>query len=675
MKKIFVILLCSTMIFTSVSSFAAVDDDYKQVLELVKTRIPDTNAFDDFSANQSESNGIKTFRFSWRNTKSGESMELNCLENGIITRFNAYGKENYQEKAMSDISREEALEKAKSAFYKLNPDLAGKTIIENGNQNKQLWETRQYFVVTRVENGIEVYGDNGSIEMDMNADKILWYYMNWNNYDSFPDPEDAISIDEAKEKFVENLGLHLIYKSKIEDGKIKPYLVYTIKEDAHKYIDMNGDVVKCNPYSMYAGAGGVTNDKFLMNGAVESFSKAEIAEMEKLDGLLSQNDATKIAQSEPMFELDNFKVENVSLSCDYYDKEKYIYSFTFYSEKDKLRARVSLDAKSGEILNFSKPDYNEKETTVSEEIAEQTLKDAVEKLCKTNFKEYELVQNEILKNEEYSVTYHRIVDGIAFPQDSITISVNKYTGKLSYYSKSYSKAEFPSKDNVISLNMIYKNAFDLFSYGLKYVPSYEDENQKAEIKLVFAFDTETFDIDPFTGEKYKYNDNAEEALVYEDIKNHYAEKYIAELASYGIGIGNKNFMPDIAIKQKEFISLLVKAFHKYYSTYVISDKTTDEDYEIAVREGIILKEEIDKESLITRKDAAKFLVNAIGYGNIAKAENIFSCPFVDVAEGKGSVSILYGLGVVSGNGNGKFYPNDNLLRGDTMIMLYKYLSK
>ncbi len=674
MKKILAMILCLSLLITSISAFAAVEESYKSVLELVKTRLPSTGEFDDFTANQRVSEGVKIYQFYWRGTESKKYMEVECLENGIITRFSSSADELVQEKAMSDISKEDALKKAKSAFYKLNPDLKDKTVIENGHTNKQLWETRQNFVISRVENGIEVYRDNGHIEMDMNADKILWYYMNWNNYSDFPNPKDAISVEDAQKLFAEKLGLHLIYKAKIEDGEIKPYLVYTIKEDPYKYIDMNGDVIKCNPYSMYAGAGGTANDKLMMNGTTEQFSKAEIAEMEKLDGLLSQEDATKIAENENLFNLEGFKIESINLSRDYYDKEKYTYSFTFYSEKDKLRVRVSLDAKSGEILSFSKPDYNEKEITVSEEIAEQTLKDAVKKLCKTNFDEYELVQYEILKNEEYSVTYNRIVNGIKFPQDSITVSVNKYTGKLSYYSKTYSKAEFPSKENVISLNMIYKNAFDLFSYGLKYVPTYEKENENAQIKLVFAFDSETFDIDPFTGEKYQYNNDAE-VLVYEDIKDHYAQKYIEELASYGVGLGNKNFMPDEKIKQKELISLLVRVFYKYYSTYPISDKETDEDYEIAVREGIITKDEINKDAYVLRKDASKFLVNALGYKDIAKIDSIFNCPFSDVTENKGSISILYGLGIVSGNENGNFKPDEYFLRGDTMIMLYKSLSK
>lgn len=670
MKKIVALILCMALLMSTVASLAAVDDSYKQVLELVKTRISDTTEFDDFSANHNNIRGINSYTFSWRNTETGKNMEVQCLENGIITRFSAYGNETYQEKAMSDISKEEALEKAKIAFYRLNPDLKDKTVIANGNENKQLWETRQYFTVTRVENGIEVYGDNGNIEMDMNADNILWCYMTWNDYKDFPNPEDAISLDVAQKAFADKLGLHLIYKSKTEDGKIKPYLVYTTKEDAYKYIDMNGEVVKCNPYPTYTmGTGSVTNDKVMMESTRENFSKAEIEEMTKLDGMLSQNEAEKIIKNENIFALDNFKFESANLSRDYYDKEKYVYSFSYYSDVDKLRANVSLNAKTGEIISFSKYSYEEKDDVISEDEASEKLQDAVKKICITNFDEYELV-----KNEEYHVEYNRIVNGIKFPHDSIRASINKYTGELSYYNKTYSKAEFPSKENIISLDAIYKSAFKLFSYGLKYVPTYEEENQQAEIKLVFAFDSETFDIDPFTGKKYSYNEE-QETLIYEDIENHYAKQYIEELASYGIGLGNGKFMPDNEVKQKELISLLVRAFHKYYSTYPVSEKEMKEDYEIAVREGIIAEDEVDMEASVSRIDAAKFFVNALGYGDIAKIESIFNCPFDDVIKNKGYVSILFGLGVVSGNGAGNFNPNENLLRGDTMIMLYKSLSK
>ena len=123
MRKTLAIILCLSMIFSAISCFAAVDSGYKTVLETVKSRIPDTDKFDDFSANQSINNGIKTYSFSWHNSDTDEMLGIEVLENGIITRLNFSSKADVvNEKAMSDISRDEALKKAISAFEKINPE-------------------------------------------------------------------------------------------------------------------------------------------------------------------------------------------------------------------------------------------------------------------------------------------------------------------------------------------------------------------------------------------------------------------------------------------------------------------------------------------------------------------------------------------------------------------------
>ena len=109
------------------------------------------------------------------------------------------------------------------------------------------------------------------------------------------------------------------------------------------------------------------------------------------------------------------------------------------------------------------------------------------------------------------------------------------------------------------------------------------------------------------------------------------------------------------------------------SPWLANTKVVDV-YKTAIREGIIDKDEVDYNALITRSKASEYLVNAMGYKKIAKAENIFNCPFGDVKENKGSITILYGIGVVAGDEAGNFNPNQNLSRADSMIILYNYLS-
>lgn len=670
MKKVLSMVLCICMILSSVAVLGAVDESYKSVLEIVKSRIPNTDDFDDFSAEQSVSNGVKTYQFSWYNEETGASMNVECFENGIITRYNCYGKEEYSEKkAFSDLSKDEALKRAKNAFAKLNPDIINKVKIEHGNQNKQLWETNQYFTVSRIENGIEVYGDSGNFEMDINAENITWFYINWSNYESFENPENSISVEDAKKIFADKLGLCLTYKAEYKDGKIAPYLVYTLKESADKYVDFQGNIVECDPYAIYrTGGGGTLKNTAMasMDAAVE-FSGAEILEMEKLDFLLAQSEVEELLKDNEIINISDVELASSSVRRDYYNKEKYYYNLRYTS--DTARVTASVDAQTGEIISYSRYIYAENKNTISEEEAQQKATQAVKQLCISNFDEYELIVS-----DGYSRQYYRIADGIRFPHDSISVSINENTGEISSYSKTYSNVEFPSKENVISLNMANKCAYELFSYGLKYIPSYNQETKQNDIKLVFAFTSADFDIDPFTGEKYKYG-NEEQLFEYEDIENHYARKYIEELASYGIGLGDKAFNPDNAIAQKDYISLLVQVFYRYYSAMPKTDEEVEDVYQTAIRQGVISKDEVDYNALVTRSKAAEYLVNALGYKEIAKAEKIFYCPFTDVAENKGSITILYGLGIVSGDETGNFNPNQNISRADAMIMLYNYLSK
>lgn len=171
MKKIIALVLCFVMAL-SVTGLCAVEDSYKDVLQKIKTRITITDEYDDFSANQSFNGADKIYTFNWSNSKTNDRLTVEALENGIVIRINKSYEEIESEKAMLDISKEEALKKAISAFNKINPDIEDEVVITNSSESKTLWESRQYFAVQRIKNGIHVVGDSGYIEMDANADNI-----------------------------------------------------------------------------------------------------------------------------------------------------------------------------------------------------------------------------------------------------------------------------------------------------------------------------------------------------------------------------------------------------------------------------------------------------------------------------------------------------------------------
>jgi len=86
-----------------------------------------------------------------------------------------------------------------------------------------------------------------------------------------------------------------------------------------------------------------------------------------------------------------------------------------------------------------------------------------------------------------------------------------------------------------------------------------------------------------------------------------------------------------------------------------------------------LPEEKNADGNVTRIDAAKFIARAMGYGNIAKLD-IYRPMFNDIKNDVGYASILAGLNILSGDGNGNFIPDGVLTRAQALIMIYNYLN-
>ena len=90
---------------------------------------------------------------------------------------------------------------------------------------------------------------------------------------------------------------------------------------------------------------------------------------------------------------------------------------------------------------------------------------------------------------------------------------------------------------------------------------------------------------------------------------------------------------------------------------------------------LIKEDEISPDSYVTRSDAAKFIIRALGLSMVADLENIYSPVFNDITENIGSVNILYGLGLIKGDGKGNYNPKTPITRAETAVIIYNYLTK
>ncbi len=683
MKKIVSLLLCMVILAGILPVMGAETEsaDMQKILLSVKERIPDTKEYPNFTSNirQSGGNTVYTFEWSSDNESGYRYMSVNVTASGIITNFSCYSERKADDgmPRITNSEKSDFAENAKNLADKLNPSLKDKLIIYNDSEFESLYATEMTFRLQRVENGLPVYGNTGSITIDSTGEKLLNYHLSYTENVTFPSPSSAISKEAAMKAFTEKLGLKLEYYTSRDGNKTIIYPAYTEKDTA-KYINaLTGevfspkydDVVFRNEASMDKAMGSAGG------GSSPQLSEAEISELEKISGLLSKEEIISLIEKNELIAPDkDMTLNSYSINQDYRDKNVYYayVSYRFSGEGAYKNANYTLDAATGELKSFNS--YAEKPSDtelkeISEEAAEKLMAEGVTALAGEKLKEYKKEEEE----NKFSEHYVRYVNGIPFRADSIHISVDAFTGKLNSFSIGYSKEEFPSVSEAISPSEAAEKLFSQVEYKLCYIL---DKNGATP---VYIFDDNiSRRINPLSGkllswnhEEFKENKPNE----YTDISGHYAEEIIKTLSAYGIGFEASEFKPSESITQEDFVVLLTSAFINR-GPIVIGAKTLYDDYyRLARRHSIIDESEIDKKAPVSRELAARFIISALNLDEYAKMDEIFNCPFNDVDKYKGYITLLYGLKVIKGDGTGKFHPEAQLTRADAAIMLYNYLTR
>lgn len=696
MKKIVSILLLFTMICSSVV-FAAentTSEEMQKVLVSVKERIGDTSAFDKFESSTVSSEDGNTYIFYWssRDKQNYSSINVECDENGIITRYNYYDDSlDIDSKAsVNKMSSDEAMEKASSLVLGLNPSIADKIELVNNNKTENLYANDYTFTLKHMENGVEVYGDGGSVTVDINAEKIKNYRLTYTDDVNYENIENVISTDEAKAAYSEKLGLELGYESVYDENReLKIVPVYTEKKtNTNKYINaLTGDIYEYDPYSeKYATANSGSGGGSALDAAREeaALSEAELEELQNVEGLLTKDEIIQLLSENEYLPLpSDYSFSDLRISKDYYDDEKRLARISFEKGESYGSLSYTVDAKDGDITNYYLyEDFNrESEIQLDKDEAYTLLKSAIEGLSGELFGEFgkedynypEKSEDDAYTPSTATLVYTRMVNGIPYYSDTVSASVNIYTGKITAYYIQYTEnADFPSIDSEIGYENAINALFDELDYDLYYMIN--DTN--ATPVYILSRD-KSITIDALSGKflNYSLEEYTPEFSGYDDLENHYAKDEIEKLAEYGIYFEGSSFLPDSEITQKDFIYMLNCCFgFSNPEPRPINSLNSSSEYESAIRNGIILEDEVNPDAGVSREDAAKFIIRAMGYEEVANLSGIYNTPFTDVTEYIGQISILNAMNIISGKGDGTFEPKTLLTRADAAIIIYNYLS-
>lgn len=216
---------------------------------------------------------------------------------------------------------------------------------------------------------------------------------------------------------------------------------------------------------------------------------------------------------------------------------------------------VNVDANTGALLGFNiyendpdqRPSFPPKVNFGdAKEIANQWLSKAnasVFNQLKYNGRYEDDVKPPLDGYVQYNFTYERVVNGVPFPQDSVTVSVNGDGKVINYYSNWTDNVKFENKDQIISLEEATQEFRNKSKLGLLYQVPYQVSYQGNEKKAYTAYTLETYMMNAKTGEWWsQFGDPISPTADEKPL----ADKPLAEKPA-----ANKNLSKDDAVKAVE----------------------------------------------------------------------------------------------------------------------------
>lgn len=696
MKKISLLLTFTMLVLSIIPSISYGENNYDKKLEenIVKAKelFNISSDYDKFNSNVNSYESNTTFNLNWRDTsKKLNNINITMDLDGNIISYDSYPEIYKEPTTKSPKNTKEELEKAALDFIKrISPDIRNSIKIQLNTYPIYPNDTNYSFTYVRYVNDIKYAQNTVNITLDKYTGKVINYYVNWDRNIEFPKIDKAMKLDKAKELFKEKLGLKPIYKWS------RPYRPVDIREDMGDYylayspLDYNqgidaitGEKTNIDYY------GSFRNDKMSAEGGLgsEGLTPAEQGEVDKLKSLFDSETAEQ--KMRQLVDIgDNYKAKSKSLYSDYNNPNQYRWNISFSKDENGNQMSfidVSIDAKSGELLNFYKSlNYSETEKpTITKEKSIEIAKSYLNKQNPEKKEQIEFMENQYEYGENdgepktYNFQFIRKIDNVYVENDNIYIGVDAIKGEVYSYSVAWFKGEFPSRKNIISLDKAYEILWNKIGLELMYIKNFDEKGNIIKTKLVYVLNSErppiisaiTGELLDYSGKPYSERQN----INYSDIEKSYAKDKIKALAEYGIGFVGEKFLPNAEIKQSEYIYLLWKSINQYRT-----DQPNEEDmYNDFIRMGYMEEYEKAPQRIVTKGEGVKYIIRMMNLREVAEIKGIYSDIFKDgksiKQEFKGYINIAYGLNIIKGNGTGNIEVEYGLKRQDAANMVYNYL--
>lgn len=684
MKKIISLVLCILILFSSVAAIAdgAEATNVQDVLLKLKSRITVPSDLTEFSTSNWTQNEKTVYDFLWRTPDYEKSMSVSCDDKGRILNYRN-NTIKYSDKAISPVTKQQLISYAEEFIKKALPEAFSKEhdALYYDDFSYQAMGNLQYSLkFIRQMNAIPVKDNYAVVNLGIHNDEIYVRNMQVQyNYDAVFE-EEKLPAQDHVQKYMENFPLEMVYineyvpLAKPNESSYAPKLIYRIKDNAPGYMDIaNGDIIieDSSDEAIYfrGEAADKVENSLASGGSAPQLTPEEMAEIEKIDGLMSVEEIEKNIKSLPYLKFPGkLALNSKSLFKDDYGDYYYRLHYSYENKSDYAYFSINLNAKTGEIIRISNSssEYDGTKQNLTElqiNSAKKKITEFLNKVCPEKFAESELANT---SNYSYNVSssYVRMVNGVKFIDNGISVSFDTKNNVVTSFNLNFSKGEFTNPADCVSAEKAYENLLEYSPVESIYILSGGKFVHAASLKNHYVtLDALTGDV--INAEKYQ-------EYVYSDIDGHWVQEAANKLSELQLGFTEEKLEPEKEITQEELLRFWLSGIKGRH----IAGYSDDELYDYLISNEILSEEEKSSDAPVKREDAFVYLIRICKYEKIASLSDIYKVSYKDsdkLSNGKiGYAAILSGLGIICGDG-GELRPSDALTRAEAVVMLYKYL--
>jgi hypothetical protein len=694
----------------------------EEAVKIVKGVFVIPQEFTKFTSGYSQEENKQVWQLSWNAEKEPHG-SLNARvdgETGEILEMNLWQASpgRKPQGRLPALSRAEAVQKAEQLVKQLQPQRWSQLKLEE-MQGELLplmsWSGTNYQIKwVRQVQGVPFPQDGVTVQVDSQSGTIMGYSFRWTDAE-FPDASKAIASEKARQIWKEGmLELQYFRAYSADPAKPKPVqLVYRLTHPSEGVIDaLTGKPLE-KAYTIFRDEG--MEVKVLLSKEVErgvELTPQELDEVMKAGKVIPQEKAEAVVRQWVTIPA-HVSLEGVHLSREDWrapGARTWNFSWRYTGEKELAEDAIrwisaAVDAESGILLSFSidktgvRPDQSDSSRKQQLSVAEAQKKAEafLSKIQPQLFQQVKLVKkptSDVRPLEKtivlppdlpsQSFEYQRLVNGVVYPDNGMTVSVDLHTGDIQSYRFKWSALAFPSLEGILEREAVADYYLARQPLTLQYVQENwaADAGARKEIKLVYAplpaagqqaeamTDARTGAPLDSQGENLS---KQPQPYQFSDIAGHWAEKEIALLGQAGLfGEYGVQFHPNEPVKIVQLLRAMLALERGATGVASLSD---EEVMEQAKQQGW-LKEDLKAEAQINRLQLSCLVIRFLGLESAAQIEGIYQAPFKDFKKTppaeQGYVALSWGLGILRGE-QGSFGGAQTVSRAQAAVALVRML--